>query len=111
MQSEQQAENPNSEALSWLLEFELVQTPHVLNSMILNVFRILPGLKDAQFVIDLKTKKLLIYLELTWFSKHFKKQAIYDQALDIFDEILPTFKKRITFDRTILEKAIELSKR
>lgn len=107
---EKLAENPNSDALAWLLEMELIQNPNVLNAIILNVFKTVRGLKDAEFVIDTRQKKLLIYLELKKFHEWFFKKDVEDQILEMLNQTLPNFKFRVVFDRTILEKAIKLAK-
>lgn len=101
-------DNSNSEALAWLLEMELVSNPYVLNSIILNMLVGIKGVKDTELVIDEKQKKILIYLELTWFSAKFNKIKIEQKVNEMIGQILPSFKKRIIFDRTILEKALKL---
>jgi hypothetical protein len=100
--------NPNAAALGWLLEMELVQNPYMLNSIVLNVFRMLKGVKDAEFVIDTNEKKLLIFLELTWWSRRFRAKKVEVQALELLDQVLPGFKKRVVFEKVILEKALKL---
>lgn len=103
--------NPNSEALQWLLEMELVNNPRVLNSIILNVFRIVKGVKDADFIIDTQNKKLLIYLELTWFYRKFRQTEVGERVGTMIEQALPTFQTRVVFDRTILNKALDIMKK
>ena len=107
---EKLAENPNGEALSWLLEMELVNQPYVLNSIILNLVSGLKGIKNVELVIDEKQKKILIYLELTWFSNHFKWKEIEAKTKRLIEQALPSFKHRVIFDREILEKALKVVK-
>lgn len=101
-------DNPNAEALSWLLEMELVSSPYVLNSLILNIFSLVKGVKDAEFVIDERQKKLLVYLKLSWFSQRFRAKRTEDKVMNLLDQALPSFQKRIVFDRTVLEKAMAI---
>ncbi len=103
-------DSPNSEALSWLLEMELVNSPYVLNSLILNMFRTIKGIKDVEFVIDERQKKLLIYLKLSWFYQRFKSKQVQESVNDMVEQILPAFKRRVVFDRAILEKSIDIMK-
>jgi hypothetical protein len=100
--------NPMSGALGWLLEMELVQNPTVLNSIILNIFKTVRSLKDAEFVVDTKEKKILVYLELSRWDMWFHKNEISDKVMELLDQALPTFKKRIIHDKSILEKAIKI---
>jgi len=102
--------NSSSAALSWMVEMELVTNPNVLNAMVLNIFRMVRGVKDAQFVIDTTDKKILIYLELTRWSAWFHKGKAESEVTELIDQVLPAFKKRVVFDKTILEKALQLLK-
>ncbi len=97
-----------SGALGWLLEMELVQNPTVLNSIILNIFKTVRDLKNAEFVVDTKEKKILVYLEISRWNTWFHKERISDKTMELLDQALPTFKKRIVFDKTILEKAVKI---
>lgn len=106
---EKLSDNPNPEALSWLLEMELVSSPYVLNSLILNMIVPIKGIKDVQLVIDEKRKKILIYLELRWWEKRFHAKKIEQQINDIIEQTLPSFKKRVIFDKVLLEKAVKIA--
>lgn len=105
---EKSLDNPNPEALGWLLEMELVATPYVLNSIILNIFASIKGIKNAEFVIDERQRKLLVYLKLNWFHERFRAKSVEEQVMEMLDQILPSFRKRIVFKREILEKALEI---
>lgn len=105
---EKLADSPNGEALSWLLEMELVSSPYVLNSIILNMMTALKGVRDVELVIDEKQKKILIYLELNWYHARFKAAQVEAQAGELIQQILPSFKRRIIFNREILEKSLKL---
>jgi hypothetical protein len=100
--------HPSAEAQAWLLEMELIQTPTLLNATILNIFKSVNGLDDAQFVIDTHEKKILIYLELSWFAKKFFKKKVARNVQELLDSALPNFKKRIIFDKEILNKALAI---
>ena len=100
--------NPQPEAVAWLMEMELVGNPTVLNNLILNILVGIPGVKDANLVVDTNNKKILIFLVLSWFSAKFKSKAIAVQVNDIISQVLPAWRLRVVFDRTILEKALKL---
>jgi hypothetical protein len=104
-------DNATPEALAWLLEMELVSTPYVLNSIILNIFASVRGIKDAEFVIDERQKKILVYLKLNWFYEKFKSRGVEAQVIEMLDQILPSFKKRVVFERRILDKALDIMKK
>ena len=99
-------ENPQTGALSWLMEMELVSNPAVLNALIANIAGAVLGVKDVQFVIDTRSKKLLVYVKLSWFYDFFYKKATIDQVTELFEQVLPSFKKRVTLDIDILNKAL-----
>lgn len=99
-------ENPSAEALTWLLEMEMLTNPTVLNSVVLNIFKLTKGITDAQFVVDTNDKKLLVYLELDFWHRNFKKQKVADEVLDMLDQSIPSFKKRVVFDKQILNRAL-----
>lgn len=101
-------ENPQAGAIKWLFEMELIQNPHVLNTLIMNIAAAIKGIRDIQFVVDSNRKKILIFLELTKWANWFYKDKIYGQVIEIFDESMPSFEKRVTFDREILSKAIKM---
>ncbi len=106
---EQLENNPNAAAgLSWLLENEAVSSPAVLNALILNIFRMVPGVVDIEFVIDSNAKKLLVYLEVTRWTRWFHLKKTELQVRQLLDQVLPSYKKRITSDREILQKAVKL---
>lgn len=97
-----------AEALGWLFEMELINTPSVLNSIILNLLAGVLGVKDAELVVDLHKRQILVFLELTWWARRFKVRRISTQVNDIINDILPSFEKRVTFDRVILDKALKI---
>lgn len=97
-----------SGAMGWLLEMEMIQNPVVLNSIVLNIFKSVQGLKDAEFVIDTKEKKILVYLELGLWNKWFKQDKIKGTVQELLDQALPSFKKRIIYDKSLIEKALKI---
>ena len=103
-------ENPQGNALGWLLEMEMVSNPMVLNSIIMNIMASIRGIKDLQLVVDSNKKQLLIFIELTKFGRWFFRRKIQEQLSDLLEQILPSFEKKVTFDRVFLERAIKIMK-
>lgn len=101
-------ENPQAGAINWLLQMELATNPAVLNTLIANIVATTRGVKDVQLVIDESNLKILIYVELTRFHSWFFKEDIEVKLNDMFEQILPSYKKRITFDKILLERALRL---
>ena len=102
--------NPQASALRWLLEMEIVSDPNVFNGLILNLFRISKKIKDIEIVTDTRDKKLLIYVDLQlnrWFKDR-QKERIQHMIENIVSDALPSYERRVVFDRNILEKALEL---
>lgn len=102
--------NPQAQAMSWLVEMEVVSNPNVLNAMVMNIAGAVKGVKDIQFVIDNQRKKLLIFVELKKWDEFFHKKRICEQLGEMFEQIFPSFEKRVTFDRVLLDRAIKIIK-
>lgn len=87
---------------------EVVQDPTVLNSLVLNVHRISKSIKDVEFIFDTQQKKQLIFLELSWWGRTFRERKILESVENMLDHALPSFQKRITLNREIFEKALQI---
>lgn len=102
--------NPQSEALRWLLEMEIVNDPNVLNSLILNIHKASDRIQDVEVVLDTPHKRMLVYLDVDcgWWRQATRQQEIHDAVANMLDEALPSYTHRVVFDRTVLNKALEL---
>ena len=98
------------DALKWLLEMEAINDPNVLNSLLLNVHRLSDRIEDVEFVTDSNSKRLLVYLDvnLGYWKKEQRSKRIQDLVENMLNDALPSYTKRIVFDRDILEKALTL---
>jgi hypothetical protein len=103
-------DNPQGAALSWLLEMEVVANPMVLDTLIMNIGASVKGIQDLQFVIDEKNKKILVYVEPTKYYGRFFKRQILTQVTEMISQILPSFEKRVTLNRDLLDRAIKILK-
>jgi len=107
MTDEQRAK---TEALSWLLEMEAIHNPIVQNSFIANILRVSHKIVDVQLVTDVHKKKLLIYLQLTWWGNRFNRKVIAEQVANIIHEVMPNLEIRVTYSLDILNKSLEVAK-
>ena len=105
---EQLETNPQADASAWLMDMDLVNNPAALNALLLNILVGFKGVKDAQLVIDTNNKKILVFLELSWYYARFKFKETSLQVTDIISQALPAWRFRVTYDRTILAKAVAL---
>ena len=101
-------EQIHAEAIAWLREMELVNDPSMLNSIVMNVYRI-PSIKKAEFLADMNNRKMLILLELNFWGGFFKKRTTRD-VLEMMQEFLPKYEFRVTFDRELFETACRRAK-
>lgn len=97
-----------SEGLGWLLEMERLKNPNTLNALILNILKIDNGIKNTEFVADERSKKLLVYVELNWWSRKFKEPKIVQEIENMFNEVIPSYRIRVTSNVDILNKAKEI---
>jgi len=95
----------HAEALGWLLEMEVIDNPYVLNSIILNSFKNIKGLKDIQLLIDKPKKRVLVYLELKYLYKIFKENSIIQHTEEMLQQVLPSYRFRIITDLALFNKA------
>ena len=103
--------NPQSDALKWLLEMELIQDPNVLNSLILNIHKTSKTIRNVEFVTDLHNKRVLVYLDIKpgiFWGKQRKIATIIELTENILNDALPSFEKRVTVDRALLDRAIKI---
>lgn len=106
MQSEDTPIETN--ALAWLLELEKIDDPNLLNALILNVYRIFPQVTDVQLVIDKRNRRLLVWVELSFWGSLFKQKQTVRQITEIIKEKLPSFQIRTTTDINLLKQALEI---
>lgn len=100
-----------SNALKWLMEIEASSDPNFLNALLLNIFRVSKRIKDVQVVMDPQKKKILIWLELDWLGRKFFQRKTLEAVGALIIDALPTYSYRVILDKTILDKAVELTQR
>lgn len=98
-------------ALSWLYEMEVLQSPVIMTNLKENILLAHENIKDSEILIFQEHKQILIYLEIDWKAKLFKKhKEISSKVEDIITTLLPSFKNRVVFDKNILTLALKKAK-
>lgn len=110
MSENNQTQQLLAEATKWLLEQELLNNPFMKNSLILNTLKVDPSITDVEYIIDNNGKKILIFLELKWFARLFRKHKIGNEVLEMLREALPSYGVRVIFSRELFNKTLERAK-
>lgn len=92
--------------LKWLYEMELLDDPQLLNNLKLNIFSVSDHIKEVEFLMSQEQRKILIWIDVSWWGRTFKLDRIKSDVVDILSQLLPNYKFRIVTDRSILELAI-----
>ena len=98
-------------ALKWIFEHQLLDDPQVLNHLAMNVLSVSKSIKDVEFLLARDQKQLLIYLELSWFGRTFKKNTLFEETESILGQMLPSFKFRVINDPKIFKMALDKVKK
>lgn len=112
-----------------MLRMGYIDHPDVQDAIIVNTLVIDDKIKDASFVYDTISQRLLLYIELQntenfirnmrkTFKRFFgmlsssddlSKEEIGKIAATKLHQVLPNFEVRVTFDKEIYDKALKLS--
>lgn len=99
------------EGLKWLFEHQLLDHPQLINHLKMNILMVSPSIKDAELLIARDQRQILVYVDLTWFGRTFKKRPIFQETEDILSQMLPSFRFRVTNDRNIFSLSLERVKK
>ena len=91
----------------WLLELNLLDNEYMKNTIMFNIYKVSTKIKDVQLVIDIESRKMLVYLELTKLGNLFAKKEIGRNVAELLHEALPTYQFRITYSPEVLQKSID----
>lgn len=100
-----------SEGLSFLLEMEQVSNKAVINALVLNIQASSPYITRVELLPDQLGRKMLIFLELSWWGRLRYKRVIADDILNMLQEVLPAFEFRVVYDYQIFEKALKVAEK
>lgn len=93
---------------SWLLEMELLDTPQLKNFLILNTYSVSKHVKDVEILLDLNYKAMLVYIQIGKLGRLLRKgKEIEETLLDQYGNILPSFRIRIVFEKSIFDLAVK----
>jgi hypothetical protein len=97
---------------AFLLENEVLDSPHVKNVLIAGVKRADPSILDAELLADSVLRIALVYVKLSFWGRLLRKQkGLEDHILTEFAKVLPSFRVRVVFDADIFEKALGKAKK
>lgn len=99
------------EGLKWLHEMEYINHPQVVNNIKLNILMASNRINEVELLIYREKKSILVLLELTWMGRKFFKKQIFEDVHDALQQLLPSFRFRVTDDPKIMEMAVEKVKR
>ena len=100
-----------SEGTRWLIELELFNTPHLQNVILLNIYKCSNHIKHVNLLMDSNTKRLLIFLDLTWIGRTFYKESIRLSVLELIQATLPSHEIGITYSKDFFNKSLNLVKK
>lgn len=109
--SNSDSENVIAEGTKWLLEMELINSAHMENVLVLNIYNTSPFIIKTELVTDMYARKMLIFLELNWLGRNFFKKRTLQEIETVIQQALPSFQLRVTDDKSILDKSVEAAKK
>lgn len=99
------------EGLKWLHEMEFINHPQVVNNIKLNILMTSNRIKEVELLIYREKKSILVLVELSWIGRKFFKKQIFEDVHESLQQLLPSFRFRVTDDPKIMEMAVEKVKR
>lgn len=93
--------------LKWLYELEVLNHPQVINNIKLNVLMCSKHIKEVELLMFREKKSILVLIELSWFGRKFNKKQIFEEVYESLQQLLPTFKFRVTDDPKIMMMSVE----
>lgn len=96
-----------ADGLRWLHELEVLNHPQVINNIKLNVFVQSKQIKEVELLIYREKKSMLVLIELGWFGRKFKKKQIFEDVHNSLQQLLPSFRFRVTDEPAIMQLAVE----
>lgn len=97
--------------VKWLYEMELLDDPQLVNNLKLNIFSTSKHVKESEFIMSQEDKKMLIYIELSWWGRTFKAREIKQDIVELLSQLLPNYRFRVTTDRSIIDLALQKLKK
>lgn len=94
------------EGIKWIMEMELLNHPQAINTIKLNILSISPGIKEVELLIHREQKSILILVQLSWFTRTFRKKQVFSEIYELMTQLIPSFKFRVTEDQKIMEMAV-----
>lgn len=100
-----------AEGTKWLLDLGMVNNDYIQNVILLNIYNATSMIKDVELLTDVYSKKVLVFLKLSWLGNRIFKKRVADLVLDMLSEGLPGFSIKIEYDKQSFEKSLEVAKK
>ncbi len=97
-----------SQGLQWLYEMEVLNSPHLVNNLKMNIMVVSERIKEVELLISRPHRSIMIWIDvdLGWFRKQVRFDGIQADILDIMEQLLPSYRFRVVHDKAIMELAI-----
>jgi len=95
------------EGMKWIMELQLLNQPQAINTLKFNILMVSNRIKEVELLIYRENQTMLILLDLTWIGRKFQKKQIFSDVQDIMQQLLPSFRFRVTDDPNIMKLAVE----
>lgn len=96
-----------SAALTWLYEMEMLSSSAIQKNLKENILLIDPSIKDCEFLIFEERKDILVYLQVGFFAKFFRKELkLIRFTEEVIGRLLPSYRQRIITDRAVFDLAL-----
>lgn len=93
----------------WLFEMNWINNDYVKSALLANIYTTSRFIKNVDILVDQNNKRMLIYTELSFFGKLFKRQTkISKDVLEIVGDALPSYELRVIYDYSLFNKALEI---
>jgi len=97
-------------ALSWLKDLRLARNPTLLSQLAINITAKCSNVQDVEIAIINARQEILVYGKPDWITRrlNFKKVRLVEDIHEIITFFLPDYRCRVTFDKKILNKTLDL---
>ena len=98
-----------AEGTKWMLDLGVINNEYMVNVITANIYACSFWIKSVGIVSDMYSKKLLVFISLGWIGRVFFMNSIMKTVKTRLLSGLPEFSIRVTTDRAIYEKSVNLS--
>jgi len=94
--------------IKWMYQMELIEDPELISNLKLNILMVSRSIQDVELlsIHNFGRKEMLVWLDVNWWGSTFLTKRLEENVLGVVSKLLPSFKLRVTLDRSILDKAL-----